>query len=198
MFTGLITAIGEVVAVSTTEAGRELVVAAPYDDLALGESIACNGVCLTVRECDAGRFTVAAVVTTLDRTGVGAWQVGRKLNLERAMALGDRLGGHIVQGHVDGVGEIIAAEQRQDAWILDIRVSDEIDQLLVPRGSVAVDGVSLTVVALPSRNVMRISIIEHTMRHTTLGSLRVGHRVHLEGDILAKHLKRLAAPLLKT
>jgi len=198
MFTGLITAIGEVVAVSTTEAGRELVVAAPYDDLALGESIACNGVCLTVRECDAGRFTVAAVVTTLDRTGVGAWQVGSKLNLERAMALGDRLGGHIVQGHVDGVGEIIAAEQRQDAWILDIRVSDEIDQLLVPRGSVAVDGVSLTVVALPSRNVMRISIIEHTMRHTTLGSLRVGHRVHLEGDILAKHLKRLAAPLLKT
>jgi riboflavin synthase len=198
MFTGLITAIGEVVAVSTTEAGRELVVAAPYDDLALGESIACNGVCLTVREFDAGRFTVAAVVTTLDRTGVGAWQVGSKLNLERAMALGDRLGGHIVQGHVDGVGEIIAAEQRQDAWILDIRVSDEIDQLLVPRGSIAVDGVSLTVVALPSRNVMRISVIEHTMRHTTLGSLRVGHRVHLEGDILAKHLKRLAAPLLQT
>lgn len=198
MFTGLITAIGEVVAVSTTEAGRELVVAAPYDDLALGESIACNGVCLTVREFDAGRFTVAAVVTTLDRTGVAAWQVGSKLNLERAMALGDRLGGHIVQGHVDGVGEIIAAEQRQDAWILDIRVSDEIDQLLVPRGSIAVDGVSLTVVALPSRNVMRISVIEHTMRHTTLGSLRVGHRVHLEGDILAKHLKRLAAPLLQT
>ena len=198
MFTGLITAIGEVVAVSTTEAGRELVVAAPYDDLALGESIACNGVCLTVREFDAGRFTVAAVVTTLDRTGVGGWQVGSKLNLERAMALGDRLGGHIVQGHVDGVGEIIAAEQRQDAWILDIRVSDEIDQLLVPRGSIAVDGVSLTVVALPSRNVMRISVIEHTMRHTTLGSLRVGHRVHLEGDILAKHLKRLAAPLLQT
>lgn len=198
MFTGLITAIGEVVAVSTTEAGRELVVAAPYDDLALGESIACNGVCLTVREFDAGRFTVAAVVTTLDRTGVAAWQVGSKLNLERAMALGDRLGGHIVQGHVDGVGEIIAAEQRQDAWILDIRVSDEIDQLLVPRGSIAVDGVSLTVVALPSRNVMRISVIEHTMRHTTLGSLRVGHRVHLEGDVLAKHLKRLAAPLLQT
>lgn len=198
MFTGLITAIGEVVAVSTTEAGRELVVAAPYDDLALGESIACNGVCLTVREFDAGRFTVAAVVTTLDRTSVRAWQVGSKLNLERAMALGDRLGGHIVQGHVDGVGEIIAAEQRQDAWILDIRVSDEIDQLLVPRGSIAVDGVSLTVVALPSRNVMRISVIEHTMRHTTLGSLRVGHRVHLEGDILAKHLKRLAAPLLQT
>ncbi len=198
MFTGLITAIGEVVAVSTTEAGRELVVAAPFDGLELGESIACNGACLTVREFGIGRFTVAAVVTTLDRTVVGEWQLGSKLNLERAMALGDKLGGHIVQGHVDGVGEVIAAEQRADAWILDIRVPDDIDELLVPRGSIAVDGVSLTVVELPSSNVMRISIIEHTMRHTTLGSLRVGHRVHLEGDILAKHLKRLAAPLLKT
>lgn len=198
MFTGLITAVGEVVAVSTTEAGRELVIAAPYEGLDLGESIACSGVCLTVREFGPGRFTVGAVVTTLDRTVIADWQVGTKLNLERAMALGDKLGGHIVQGHVDGVGEIIAAHQRDDAWILDVRVPDDIDELLVPRGSIAVDGVSLTVVELPASNVMRLSIIEHTMRHTTLGSLRVGHRVHLEGDILAKHLKRLAAPLLKS
>lgn len=198
MFTGLITAVGEVVAVSTTEAGRELVIAAPFEGLELGESIACSGVCLTVREFSAGRFTVGAVVTTLDRTVIAEWRVGSKINLERAMALGDKLGGHIVQGHVDGVGEIIAAHQRDDAWILDVRVPDDIDELLVPRGSIAVDGVSLTVVELPSANVMRLSIIEHTMRHTTLGSLRVGHRVHLEGDILAKHLKRLAAPLLKS
>lgn len=198
MFTGLITAIGEVVAVSTTEAGRELVIAAPYDGLELGESIACSGACLTVREVGAGRFTVGAVVTTVDRTTIADWQVGTKLNLERAMSLGEKLGGHIVQGHVDGVGEIIAAHQREDAWILDVRVPDDIDELLVPRGSIAVDGVSLTVVELPSANVMRLSIIEHTMRHSTLGSLRVGHRVHLEGDILAKHLKRLAAPLLKS
>jgi riboflavin synthase len=198
MFTGLITAIGEVVAVSTTEAGRELVIAAPYEGLELGESIACSGVCLTVREFGSGCFTVGAVVTTLDRTVIADWKVGSKLNLERAMALGDKLGGHIVQGHVDGVGEVIAAHQRDDAWILDVRVPDDIDELLVPRGSIAVDGVSLTVVDLPAPNVMRLSIIEHTMRHTTLGSLRAGHRVHLEGDILAKHLKRLAAPLLKS
>lgn len=198
MFTGLITAVGEVVAVSTTEAGRELVVATPFDGLALGESIACNGVCLTVREFSAGRFTVAAVVTTLERSVVGEWRVGTKLNLERAMVLGDRLGGHIVQGHVDGVGEVIAAHQRDDAWMLDVRVPDDIDELLVPRGSIAVDGVSLTVVELPAANVMRLSIIDHTLRHSTLGSLRVGHRVHLEADILAKHLKRLAAPLLKS
>jgi riboflavin synthase len=198
MFTGLITAVGEVTAVSTTEAGRELVIAAPYEGLTLGESIACSGVCLTVRDFAPGQFTVGAVVTTLDRTTIGDWRVGTRLNLERAMALGDRLGGHIVQGHVDGVGEVIAAHQRDDAWIIDLQVPDEIDELLVPRGSIAVDGVSLTVVELPAPNQLRLSIIEHTMRHSTLGSLRVGDRVHLEGDILAKHLKRLAAPLLKS
>ena len=198
MFTGLITAVGEVTAVSTTEAGREVVIAAPYEGLTLGESIACSGVCLTVRDFAPGQFTVGAVVTTLDRTHIGAWTVGTKVNLERAMALGDRLGGHIVQGHVDGVGDVVAAHRRDDAWILDIRVPDDIDELLVPRGSIAVDGVSLTVVELPAPNLMRLSIIEHTMRHTTLGSLRPGARVHLEGDVLAKHLKRLAAPLLKS
>lgn len=196
MFTGLITAVGEIVAVSTTEAGRELVVAAPYGDLTIGESIACNGVCLTVREFGAGTFTVGAVVTTLDRTAIGSWTTGTKINLERAMALGDRLGGHIVQGHVDGVGTVLSTAMRDDAWIIDIRVPDDIDELLVLRGSIAVDGVSLTVVDLPSPGVLRLSIIEHTMRHTTLGTLAVGSVVHLEADILAKHLKRLAAPLL--
>jgi riboflavin synthase len=196
MFTGLITAVGEVVAVSTTEAGRELVVAAPYDDLTIGESIACNGVCLTVREFAAGTFTVGAVVTTLDRTAIGSWTIGTKINLERAMALGDRLGGHIVQGHVDGVGTVLSTAMREDAWLIDIRVPDDVDELLVLRGSIAVDGVSLTVVDLPSPGVLRLSIIEHTMRHTTLGTLAASSVVHLEADILAKHLKRLAAPLL--
>lgn len=173
-------------------------IAAPYDGLTLGESIACNGACLTVREFAPGRFTVAAVVTTLDRTTIGSWTVGTRLNLERALAVGDRLGGHIVQGHVDDVGEVIAAERRDDACIIDLRVPDEVDELLVPRGSIAVDGVSLTVVDLPAANVLRLSVIDHSLQHTTLGSLRPGSRVHLEADVLAKHLKRLAAPLLKT
>jgi riboflavin synthase len=151
-----------------------------------------------VRDFAPGRFTVGAVVTTLDRTHIAAWTVGTKLNLERALAVGDRLGGHIVQGHVDGVGTVERAERRDDAWILDVRVPEDIDDLLVPRGSIAVDGVSLTVVELPAPSLMRLSIIEHTMRHTTLGSLGAGSRVHLEGDILAKHIKRLAAPLLKS
>ena len=196
MFTGLITAVGEIREVSTTDAGRELVVAAPYEQVVTGESIACNGACLTVREHGAGWFRVAAVVTTLDRTTVGAWTVGTKINLERALAVGDRLGGHIVQGHVDGVGTVRQLERRGDAWLIDIDVTPAIDELLVPLGSIAVDGVSLTVNALPRPGVLQLSIIEHTLSHTTLGTLRSGDRVQLEADILAKHLKRLSAPLL--
>lgn len=196
MFTGLITAVGEIREVSTTDAGRELVVAAPYEQVVTGESIACNGACLTVREQGAGWFRVAAVVTTLDRTTVGAWTVGTKINLERALAVGDRLGGHIVQGHVDGVGTVRQLERRGDAWLIDIDVTPAIDELLVPLGSIAVDGVSLTVNALPRPGVLQLSIIEHTLSHTTLGTLRSGDRVQIEADILAKHLKRLSAPLL--
>lgn len=198
MFTGLITAVGEVVAVSTTDAGRELVVAAPYTGLEIGESIACNGACLTVREIGDGQFTVAAVITTLDRTTIGTWSVGTRLNLERALAVGDRLGGHIVQGHVDGVGSVRRAVAHGDAWLVDIVVPAEVDELLVLRGSITVDGVSLTVQDLPEPGVLRISVIDHTLRHTTLGTLRAGDGVHLEADVLAKHLKRLAAPLLQS
>lgn len=196
MFTGLITAVGEVREVSTTDAGRELVVAAPYDGLQAGESIACNGACLTVRAFGPGWFSVAAVVTTLDRTTIGEWTVGTRLNLERALAVGDRLGGHIVQGHVDGVGTVRRVARHGDAWLIDVDVPAAIDELLVPLGSIAVDGVSLTVNALPQPGVLQLSIIEHTLRHTTLGALTAGDRVQLEADVLAKHLKRLAAPLL--
>lgn len=196
MFTGLITAVGRVREVSATDAGRTLVVEAPYEGLALGESIACNGACLTVTAFGPGWFSVSAVVTTLDRTTIGGWTAGTRLNLERALAVGDRLGGHIVQGHVDGVGTVTAAAQRDDAWLVDVAVPPGIDELLVPLGSIAVDGVSLTVNALPAPGVLQLSIIDHTRRHTTLGGLRPGDRVQLEADVLAKHLKRLAAPLL--
>lgn len=198
MFTGLITAVGEVVAVSTTDAGRELVIAAPYDGVVVGESIACNGACLTVRTRTAGQFTVGAIVTTLARTTIGTWTVGTRLNLERALAVGDRLGGHIVQGHVDGVGHVVRVVNQGDALLIDFEVSSEIDELLVPIGSVAVDGVSLTVQALPSPGVLRVSLIEHSLRHTTLGALRAGDAVQVEADVLAKHLKRLAAPLFQS
>lgn len=196
MFTGLITAIGEIREVSDTDAGRELRVAAPYEGVVVGESIAVNGACLTVRDRASGWFTVAAVVTTIGRTTVHDWRVGTRVNLERALAVGDRLGGHIVQGHVDGVGRVLAVEQRADALLIDVEVPGEVDELLVPLGSVAVDGVSLTVNALPRAGVLQLSLIDHSLRHTTLGALRAGDAVQLEADILAKYLKRLAAPLL--
>ncbi len=198
MFTGLITAVGEIREVSETDAGREFVVAAPYEGVAVGESIAVNGACLTVRERAPGWFRVAAVVTTLARTTVAGWRVGTRVNLERALAVGDRLGGHIVQGHVDGVGRVSAVERQGDALLIDVEVPADVDELLVPLGSVAVDGVSLTVNALPRPGVLQLSLIEHSLRHTTLGALRVGDPVQLEADILAKYLKRLAAPLLAT
>lgn len=196
MFTGLITAIGRVREVSVTDAGRTFVIEAPYEGVQDGESIACDGACLTVRSHGPGWFTVAAVTTTLDRTTTGAWETGRRLNLERALAVGDRLGGHIVQGHVDGVGVVRDTRIAGDAWLIDVEVPAALGALLVPLGSVAVDGVSLTVNALPAPGILQLSIIEHTMRHTTLGERRPGDRVHLEADILAKYLQRLAAPLL--
>jgi riboflavin synthase len=191
MFTGLVDDIGTIVAIRTTEAGREFDVRTTYADLAIGESIACNGACLTVREHGPGWFRVAAVVTTLDRTTIGDWREGTRLNLERALALGDRLGGHLVQGHVDGVGEVLATARRQDALLIDVRVPPEVDELLVPHGSITVDGVSLTVNALPAPGVLQLSIIEHTERQTTLGALQAGDRVHVEADILGKYVRRL-------
>ncbi|HEX8851433.1 MAG TPA: riboflavin synthase [Gemmatimonadaceae bacterium] len=193
MFTGIVDDVGTIERVATTEAGRELRVRTRYRDLVDGESIACNGACLTVREHGEGWFTVAAVVTTLGRTTIGGWREGTRVNLERAMRPGDRFGGHIVQGHVDCVGEVTAVERRSDALLIDVAVPEEIALLMVPHGSVTVDGVSLTVNALNANEGFQLSIIEYTERHTTLGGLRVGSRVHVEADVIAKHVQRLFA-----
>ena len=193
MFTGLVDDVGTIERVITTEAGRELRVRCRYDDLADGESIAVNGACLTVREHGPGWFTAAAVVTTLERTTIGEWKAGTRLNLERALRAGDRLGGHIVQGHVDCVGEVVALERRGDALLIDVAVPEEVALLMVQHGSVTVDGVSLTVNELPATGVFQLSIIEYTERHTTLGTLGIGCRVHVEADVIAKHVQRLFA-----
>ncbi len=200
MFTGLVDDVGRIEAVTTTEAGREFRVRTRYRDLVEGESIACDGACLTVRDFGAdvegAWFTVAAVVTTLGRTVLGEWAVGRAVNLERALRAGDRLGGHLVQGHVDGVGTVLAVERRGDAWVVDVALPPELDALMVPHGSVTVDGVSLTVNALPRPGVLQLSIIEYTHRRTTLGLRRPGDRVHVVGDVIAKYVRRLVAPYL--
>ena len=194
MFTGLVDDVGVVERVERTEAGRELRVSSRYRGLGSGESVAVNGACLTVREHGDGWFTVAAIVTTLERTTIASWEVGRRVNLERAMKLGDRLGGHIVQGHVDAVGVVEAVRRREDALLVDVRIPDELEPLMVPHGSVAVDGVSLTVNALPAPGILQLSLIEYTWTHTTLGALRPGDAVHVEADMIGKYVRQLVAP----
>jgi riboflavin synthase len=194
MFTGLIDDVGVVERVERTEAGRELRVSTRYTGLTPGESIAVNGACLTVREHGTGWFSAAAIVTTLDRTTIGSWDVGRRVNLERAMRLGDRLGGHMVQGHVDAVGTVEAVRRREDALLVDLRLPEDLEPLMVPQGSVAIDGVSLTVNALPAPGILQLSLIEFTWTHTTLGALRVGDGVHVEADMIGKYVRQLVAP----
>jgi riboflavin synthase len=194
MFTGLIDDVGSIERVAATAAGRELRVRCRYDDLVAGESIALNGACLTIRECGPGWFTTAAVETTLGRTTIGDWREAQRVNLERALRLGDRLGGHIVQGHVDGVGIVAAVARAGDALLVDILLGTELAELMVKHGSLCVDGVSLTVNALPAADVVQISLVEYTLRHTTLAELRPGDRVHIEADVIGKYVQRLVAP----
>lgn len=197
MFTGIVTAVGRI-AQTTRDGGRRtgdrgvaLTIRAPWRGLKKGESIAVNGACLTVERVARGGFTVYAVPATLGRTLLGEYEPGRPVNLERAVRAGDRLGGHFVQGHVDGVGEVAHVQGDGDAWLLDVRLPATVRPLAVPQGSLALDGVSLTIVALPAPDVARVALVPYTRAHTTLGRLAVGDRVHVEGDILAKYVKAL-------
>lgn len=196
MFTGLVEDVGVVERVERTDAGRELRIRSRYADLTLGESIALNGACLTVRAFQDGTFDVGAVITTLGRTTIGDWTVGQRVNLERAMRLGDRLGGHIVQGHVDDVGTVERVERLADAILVDVRLPDELFELMVLHGSVTIDGVSLTVNELPAPGILQLSLIEYTWTHTTLGALAEGDRVHVEADMLGKYVRQLMSPYI--
>jgi riboflavin synthase len=191
MFTGIVTAVGQVSRRSRSEGGLELTVSHPYEGLTAGESIAVDGACLTVEAHALGEFTAHIIRTSLDRTNFESYDVGRKLNLERALQVGDRLGGHLVQGHVDGVGTVERVVERQDARLLDLRVPPEVARVSVPLGSITVDGVSLTVNAIPAPGVIQISLIPFTLQHTTLGERRAGDRVHLEADAIGKYVAEL-------
>jgi len=197
MFTGIVSAMGRV-AKATREAGngkREtgltLTVRAPFTGVKRGESIAVNGACLTVERVLKGGFTVHVVETTAGRTLLGEYAVGRPVNLERALRAADRLGGHFVQGHVDGVALVERVTQVEDAWIYDLRVPRPVREISIPHGAITVDGVSLTINDLPGPDSVQISLIPFTRAHTTLGTLRVGDRVHVEGDVLGKYVRQL-------
>ena len=188
MFTGIIEELGVV-----ESAGARLRVrcATVMSDLAEGASIAVNGVCLTALDLQAQSFGADLAPETLRRSNLGDLQAGSPVNLERPLAAGGRLGGHIVQGHVDGTGEFLSLEELGDNnWWLRIRVPEELDRYLVFKGSVAIDGISLTVAAIEAR-VASVTIIPHTYRNTTLGGYSPGARVNLECDILAKHVEKL-------
>ena len=197
MFTGIVSAIGRVEAVSPNggsgkaDGGRVVRIRAPYRGLKKGESIAVNGACLTVEKVMKGGFTVHAVQTTLGRTLIGDWQKGRAVNLERALRAADLLGGHIVQGHVDGVGTVERVVAQGDALLLDVRLPPEIAETTILHGSITVDGVSLTVNALPRELVMQVSLVPFTREHTTLGKLASGDRVQVEADVLGKYVRQL-------
>ncbi len=195
MFTGLVDDVGTVTSVSESDAGLELRLSCSYADLRPGESIALNGACLTVRECGDGWFTVAAVITTLGRTTVAEWKSGRRVNLERAMRADGRLGGHIVQGHVDGVGIVDDVERAGDALLLNLALPPGLAETVVPHGSVTIDGVSLTVNDIRGDR-LQLSLIDYTLHHTTLGGLGAGSRVHVETDVIGKYVRRIIAPHL--
>jgi len=190
MFTGIVDAVGKIDAVHVNN-GVELRVKASYKGVKKGESIALNGACLTVEKVLKGGFTVHAVQTTLGRTLIGEWQKGRQVNLERALRAGDRLGGHFVQGHVDGVGTVEGVAEVDDAMLVDVRVPPEVEETTVLHGAITVDGVSLTVNALAEDGIVQVSLVPFTRAHTTLGRLSSGDRVHVEADVLGKYVRQL-------
>jgi riboflavin synthase len=190
MFTGIVTAVGRVEAVRANN-GAELRIKAPYRGLKKGESIAVNGACLTVERIVKGGFTVHAVETTLGRTLIGEWSKGHRVNLERAPRVSDRLGGHFVQGHVDGVGAVDQVTEQGDALLVDVRLPGDAAATTVLHGSITIDGVSLTVNAIPRTGVAQVSLVPFTRAHTTLGALRAGDRVHVEADVLGKYVRQL-------
>ncbi|HYF78055.1 MAG TPA: riboflavin synthase [Symbiobacteriaceae bacterium] len=192
MFTGLIEETGAVRSVRRAGRSLHLTVGARrvLDGVRVGDSIAVNGVCLTVVAFDAASFTADVMPETYSVTNLSAVSPGALVNLERTMALGDRFGGHIVQGHVDGTGRIEAVERDEIAVRVTVSCGAEVLRYLVPRGSVAVDGVSLTVVNMGADR-FTVSLIPHTFAATALGVRRAGDLVNLEADILAKYVERL-------
>jgi len=195
MFTGIVTALGTVHEIAPLGGGRDmrLVISAPWPDaasIAVGASIACSGCCLTVVASDDSGFAVQVSAKTLADTTLGGWRIGSRVNLERALRVGDELGGHIVSGHVDGVGEAVAAAAANESTTWRFRVPPELARFIARKGSVAVDGVSLTVNEA-EETIFAVNIIPHTAAVTTFGQLAPGGRVNVEIDMLARYVARL-------
>jgi riboflavin synthase len=192
MFTGIVSGIGEVRAVEK-RGDTHIVIAPPFDPavLAMGASIACAGCCLTVFARDAETFTVTASAETLAHTTLGTWKPGTRVNLERPLHVGDELGGHIVTGHVDGVAELTGVAREGESFRMTFAAPVDLARFIVPKGSVALNGVSLTVNEADGAR-FGVNIIPHTLKVTTFGGLKPGARVNLEIDVIARYVARLA------
>lgn len=194
MFTGIVKGLGEIIAFGAGAETRRLVVATslPVAEVPIGASIGVNGVCLTIVERGPGRFTADVGPETLARTTFAERQVGDVVHLEPPLAVGDELGGHLVSGHVDGVGVIADSRPRGDAREVEVEAPAEIGRFLVPKGSITIDGVSLTVNTVDG-NRFGVTLIPHTMAVTLLAKHPAGTRVNLEADLIAKHVDRLVS-----
>ncbi len=195
MFTGLIEDLGTVRELRPSGAGARLTVSTAIagNEMTLGESIAVNGICLTVVAIDRGAFSVDVSPETLQRSTLGRLGAGHRVNLERALRLGDRLGGHLVSGHIDGTGEIAARTKDSNSIRFTISCSKDLSRYIVPKGSVAIDGISLTVNQV-EEDRFDVSIIPHTLEMTTLKHREPGARVNLEVDVIGKYVERLLGP----
>ncbi len=197
MFTGLITGVGTVRAVTAIGNGQDarFTIGTPDNEVwknaekKLGASIACSGVCLTVIEAGADWFTVEVSAETLSKTTLGAWQPGTSINLEGSLRLGDELGGHLVSGHVDGLAEVVSAIPENGSTRWEFRLPEELAPFVAPKGSIAINGVSLTVNEVQGLT-FGVNIIPHTAEHTNFSALQAGDRVNVEIDMLARYLAR--------
>lgn len=191
MFTGIIQSVGKVIFIHSSKGGKTIRIHSlmNMNSLSVGESIAINGVCLTVCEIVNDKFEVYAGIRTLSCTNLSKLTVGSRVNLERALRMSDRIGGHLVQGHIDGLGKIIARKVKSGSVILSISPPDEYIKYFVLNGSVAIDGVSLTIGDVKDK-YFEVTLISYTLENTTLGSLRVGNLVNIEIDILSKYLRK--------
>lgn len=196
MFTGIITDLGRVRAIQFGPTTR-LEIETAYDTagIALGASIGCNGCCLSVVDKGPGWLAFEASRETLDKTNLGDWRVGHRVNLERALKLGDELGGHLVSGHVDGVGRILAINPDGGSLRITVEAPVELARMIAPKGSIVVDGISLTVNEVEG-NRFGVNIIPITQTATNLGQAKVGDRVNLEIDLIARYVARLLAPTI--
>ena len=190
MFTGLIEEIGKISLIRSIAGGKKISISAQHilDDLEVDHSVCIDGVCLTVVAYDHKGFTVDAVGETLSKSLAANYRLGDRVNLERALRLSDRLGGHFVQGHVNGTGHITKIEQRGENWYYELQIPPELQRYVIPEGSIAVNGISLTVAYLDGINV-GISVIPHTYDNTTLQFTRVGHKVNIETDFLGRYIE---------